>query len=93
MLRYIGRSASVVRTESKFIPPTNIPTPPSPQITRPKISAVIEGAAPHIADPTLNSKTPAMKRSLLSNLLNSLLLDYRQPVIIPITLEALTRRD
>lgn len=75
MPKYIGRSVSVVRTDSKFIAPTNMPTPPTPQMTLPNISAVIEGAAPHIVDPTSNSITPMMNSSLLSNLVNKLLLN------------------
>lgn len=64
---YIGRSCSVVVTESRVMTPAYRPTPPRPQSARPKISRSMELAAPQRADPASNRNTVNRYIVLASN--------------------------
>ena len=64
---YMGRSCSVVVTESKVMTPAYRPTPPKPQRARPKMRTSILLAAPQMADPASNRKTDIRYSILASN--------------------------
>jgi hypothetical protein len=54
---YLGRSMGDVKKERSIMTPRYIPAQPRPTSVRPMMSAFMEGAAPHTADPTSNRAT------------------------------------
>lgn len=57
---YMGLSRSSVVMEKMVMPPRKSPVPPRPAIALPIMKAFIDGAAPHIAEPTSKRKTERM---------------------------------
>lgn len=64
MLKYRGRSTSVVLTERMVMIPRYIPVPPIPRNARPMMKALMLGAAPHKADAAIKTVVPPMKSFL-----------------------------